>query len=185
MTTKKYNKDTTSQVSIIKRVEMLSVGLSQLRKLHDDNSVRGNKAFDELGKKLDQCNFITQDTFLKNNFELMMRIVALEKRADSNRDILNNQWHPTLQKMAERMNALEKDNNESLNSNKPQVGEIWKTKGGNNFLIKEISGRPSQHYYRGEVVDIKAYWFRCPALKISDNFDSPVFVLGDLIEKIC
>lgn len=64
---------------LAKKLEILTKRFEYLNKLHDDNCNRGNKAFKEIEEKLSQCNYITQDIFLKNKVDLMMRLDKLEK----------------------------------------------------------------------------------------------------------
>lgn len=88
----------------------------------------------------------------------------------------------TFKEIAIRLDTLEKEKNESHNSNKPKVGEIWKIDGGNNFLIK-FEYNTGRKFYEGLFIDINQCWFKIPSLR--KGREDMIFSVDDLIEKIC
>jgi hypothetical protein len=162
MSKKKESKDTTPKISITERVEMLSRQLSALNALCDENSERGNKCFGDVEKRLDK---------IESSPYIPKCIIC--------KDLGNY-------KNTHACHSVEDIKKWCSLSNKPKVGEIWKSHEGNFYLIKEEAD--SVHYYNGFVPCFKAYELKYNVrLFKHDEIISDFTVIGQhrLIEKIC
>lgn len=165
--------------------------------LTDVNFKNLHTKISELEKKLEQCNYITQDTFLSacNNSsvrynKVMERLDALEKEIICDGCKWEEKYNKPMKSLD--INDLPKSHSKKCKlekekpfCHKPKVGEIWKTPTGSNFLIKEIKDTYCKYYY-GAMVKVKKRFFNNDIIEIDNDFPLPIcFSEDNLKEKIC